>query len=152
MANLLNAHFRRTNRENANDITFDPDMLKLLLAIDETKTIGEIAKEVGLSSVAFKASLVKLVKLNLIERVEETGDYVHEDFLKTVSETLVQLMGPLGEMLIEEVAEDMQLHGRKIPKSTLADFIYNIAREIPAEKQSNEFKKAMLEEMKKYIE
>ena len=127
-------------------------MLKLLLAIDAGKNIGQIAKEVGLPPAAFKASLVKLVKLQLIERVEETGDYVHDDFLKTVSETLIQLMGPLGEVLIEEVAEEMQIRGRKIPKSTLADFIYNIAREIPAEKQSNEFKKTMLEEMKKYIE
>ena len=39
MASKLDAHFRKTNIASANEITFDPDMLKLLMAIDEKKTL-----------------------------------------------------------------------------------------------------------------
>ena len=63
MANLLDMHFRKTNLASHNEITFDADMLKLLMAIDEDKTIRQIAGDVALTPTAFKESLMKLIKL-----------------------------------------------------------------------------------------
>ena len=107
-----------------------------------------VSKTFGSS--AFKESLIKLIKLKLIEQAEvaAAGSYVGEAFLTRMREVLVSLTGPLGEVLIEETAEDMNLDTAKIPRAKVGDFVYNIANQVPGEKQKNEFSAAMLEEIK----
>ena len=150
MANLLDMYFRKTNLVSNNEITFDSNMLKLLMAIDENKTIRQIAADVNLPFSDFKESLVKLIKLKLIEQMEAAGpaSFVGEAFLERTREVLVQLTGPLGGMLIEETAEQMSLVDTKIPRASVADFIYNIAKQMPGEKQKTEFRTVMLKEIK----
>ncbi len=150
MANLLDMCFRKTDLASTGEITFTADMLKLLMAIDANKTIRQIAADVELTPSAFKESLMKLIKLKLIEQAEATApmSYVGEAFLERTRETLVELIGPLGEMLIEEAAEQMGLDVTKIPKANVGDFIYNIANQMPGEKQKNEFRTVMLAEIK----
>jgi hypothetical protein len=150
MANLLDMHFRVTDLASSDEISFDSDMLTLLMAIDQNKTIRQIAGEVSLSQAAFKESLIKLIKLKLIEQADPSGpeSYVGEAFMARLEEVLISVAGPLGQMLIEETAEDMKLDIKKIPRARVADFVYNIANQVPGEKQQNEFRTAMLEEIK----
>lgn len=150
MANLADMHFRKTNLASNNEITFDADMLKLLMAIDEEKSIRQIAGGVDLTPSAFKESLMKLIKLKLIEQVEvaAAGSYVGEAFMVRLREVLIALTGPLGEVLIEEAAEEMNLDPAKLPRAKVGDFVYAIANQVPGEKQKNEFSTAMLEEIK----
>ncbi len=150
MANLLDMHFRKTDLASTNEITFDSDMLKLLMAIDETKTVRQIAGALALSPAAFKQSFVKLVKLKLIEQVADAAPttYVSEGFLDKTREVLIGLTGPLGEVLLEETAEQMNLEMNQIPQDRLGDFIYNLANQMPGEKQKNEFSTVMLKEIK----
>ena len=151
MANLLDMHFRKTNLASSNEITFDSDMLKLLMAIDEDKTIRQIIGDVAMTSSAFKKSLMKLIKLKLIEPVDAAAivAYVGEAFIARLREVLVALTGPVGEVLMDEVAEEMNLDAGKIPRDQVGDFVYNIANQIPGEKQKNEFSTVMLAEIKK---
>ena len=150
MAKLLDAHFRKTNLASLNEITFDAAMLKLLLAIDEDRTIRQIAGDADLTPSAFKESLMKLIKLKLIEQVAAAAvvAYVGEAFMARLQEVVVSLTGPLGEVLIEETAKDMNLDIKKIPRARVGDLVYNIANQMPGEKQKNEFRTAMLEEIK----
>jgi len=151
MANLLDMCFRKTNLTSNSEITFNADMLKLLVAIDGNKTIRQIAADIELTPSAFKESLVKLIKLKLIERAVATapGTYVSEAFLERTREILIQLAGPLGVVLIEEATEQMNLDVTKIPRDSVGDFIYNIAKQMPGEKQKNEFSAVMLKEIKR---
>lgn len=150
MANLLDMYFRKTNLASNSEITFDSDMLKLLMAVDENKTIRQVAADVAMTPSSFKESLVKLIKLKLIEQVEAAApaSYVGEAFLERTREVLIQLTGPLGEVLVEETLEDMNLDATKLPREIVGDFIYNIAKQMPGEKQKNEFSTVMLEEIK----
>ena len=148
MANLLDSHFRRTNTNTANEITFDPDMLKLLMAIDERKTLRQIAAEINLKPEVFKQSFTKLFKLKLIEESEDKTAFVDAAFIDRIKATLVELAGPLGEVLIEDAAADQNMRLDRIPKTDIADLIYRITQSIPGEKEQNAFRKVMLEEMK----
>jgi len=149
MANLLDMCFKKTNLASTSEITFDSDMLKLLMAVDDSKTIRQIAADVELTPSAFKESLIKLIKLKLIEQVETAipVSYVGDAFLERTREVLVDLTGPLGEVLIEETAEQMGLDMTQIPRDRVGDFIHNIARQMPGEKQKNEFSTVMLKEI-----
>ncbi len=140
--------FRKTSIKPSNDINFDSDTLMLYLAIDDKKPILEIFKETKLHRSTFKECLLKLYKLKLIEQVAEEVDYVEPAFLNRLREVLIDVAGPLGEILMEEAADEMNLELTKIPKTKVADFVYQVASDIPGEKQAAEFKKVMLQEIK----
>lgn len=148
MANLTNSRFKKTDRASSQEFTFDSDMLKLLLAIDERKTVRELSIEVGMTQSTFKDTFVKLVKLGLIEQVADEVDVVDESFIENMREALIQLIGPLGAVLVDDTAEDMGWTASSVPVPNLADFVAAVAKEVPGIKQSNEFKKQMLQEMR----
>jgi len=145
---LQDARFRKTNFTAHDETVFDADMLKLLMAIDEGKPVLQIAKEIKMDPAAFRESFLRLYKLKLIEEVKQKIVYVDELFITRLKETLVSLTGPLGGILMEETAEKMNLQLSRIPKSTVADFVYQVAKEIPGEAQQAEFKKLMIQEIK----
>ena len=143
MANILDAHFKKTERADQGEISFDPNTLRLLLAVDESKTIREVAKEVKMSTEVFKASLIRLIKLKLIEQVEDPSDLLDPALMVELKETLVQLMGPMGELLIEDAAEELSVAPDRIPSAATERFINAVAKRIPGQKQQALFKTAM---------
>jgi hypothetical protein len=123
-------------------------MLKLLMAIDEGKPILQIAKEIDMAPAVFRESFMRLYKLKLIEEVQQKIVYLNEFFITHLKEALINLTGPLGAILVEETAEKMNMQVSRIPRSMVADFVYQVAKEIPGEKQQAEFKKLMIQEIK----
>lgn len=148
MANLADVCFKKTDRASSQEFAFDTDMLKLFMAIDGQKTVKEVSQEVQLGTSKFKDTFVKLRKLGLIEKAGNEEACVEESFIDNMRATLIQLIGPLGEVLVLDAVEDMGCKTNRIPVSSLASFVVAVAKEIPGNKQSNEFKKRMIEEMK----
>jgi hypothetical protein len=145
---LQDARFRKTNFTSHDETVFDADMLKLLMAIDEGKPVLQIAKEINMEPAVFRESFLKLFKAKLIEEVKQKIVYTDEAFLTRLKETLVNLTGPLGGILMEEIAEKMNFEVSRIPKSSIADFVYQVAKEIPGDKEQAEFKRVMIQEIK----
>lgn len=143
MRRLQDVYFRKTDLALKGNMAFDKNMLVLLLAIDEKKSILDVAREVQLDTDVFKKCLVKLHKLKLIEKVEKKIEYLNGSFLNSVSSNLVNLLGPLGEMLLEEAAEQLDMELSAIPKNRMHDFLDTVAKEIPGEKQREDFQTAM---------
>ena len=145
---MNNIRFKITNKTTNSEMKFNSDLLNLYLAIDEKKTLGELFKETKLNPVVFKKCLLNLLNLKLIKpiKVDDTA-YINHIFLDRLREVLIDLSGPMGELLIEQAAEDMNLRINKIPVSKISDFVYQIASTIPGEKQAAEFKKIMVQEI-----
>ena len=143
MANALDMRFRRIERADENEITFDADSLRLYLAIDEKKKLRDVAADVHMAMPVFKTNLLKLIRLKLIEPFEDQTMFVTEADLEQIRATLVALIGPLGTVLMSEAAKDLKLRPVKIPKAMAPRFIDCIARGIPGDKQCQEFKRIM---------
>jgi hypothetical protein len=146
---MAKMHFRKVTRLDSSEICLDADMIRVLIAIDETKDIAKVAKEVSMDAPAIKATISKLLELNLIEPVREKGAYLDEGFIQSLKKNLSRAVGPMAEILIEDVAADLNLSTREIPREQAAEFIGSLAMEIPDEESSVQFKKAMLELIKK---
>lgn len=140
---------KKTSIQSNNVVDMNADMLKLYLAIDEKKPILEIFQETELERTAFKESLIRLYKMKLISQVDESSDYIDESLLNRFHEVLLEVAGPMGGVLLEDTAEEMNLELTKIPKSQIADFVYRVGSNIPGTKQATEFKEIMLAEIKK---
>ena len=148
MADISNVCFQKAEREISRDVTIDSDMLKVLMALDGKKTVREVSVAVDMGKALFKSTFLKLYKLGLIEKVGEAQASVTPSFIAQMRETLIQLIGPLGSILVDDAAEEMGWEVNRIPVTRVADFVVAVAREIPGDQQSNEFKKQMIQEIK----
>lgn len=136
--------FRKVIRKDSDEISLDTDMIRLLIAIDENKSLYQIAEEVDMETTTLKKTLSKLLEQRLIEPVKKDIPYLDRVFLEALRINLSKIIGPMAEILIEDVVADMELKTSEIPVNQAAELINNLSLEIPEEKGRIEFKKSML--------
>jgi len=137
-------YYRKVIRKNNDAVSLDADMIRLLIAVDENKNLYQIAEEVDMGSLAFKTALSKLLDQGLIEPVQKDIPVLDQTFIETLRLHLSRAIGPMAEILIEDIAEEMEVDPAAIPVSQAAELIAHLSLEIPDEKNQMLFKKAML--------
>ena len=140
----VDLYFRKVIRKDSDEISLDADMIRLLIAIDENKSLYQIAEEVDMQATTLKTTLSKLLEQGLIEPVKKDIPYLDRLFLEALRINLSKVIGPMAEILIEDVVDDMNLTASEIPTNQAAELINNLSLEIPEEKNRIEFKKSML--------
>ena len=141
--------FRKVERLDSEEICLDADMIRLLIAIDETKEMALIAKEVGMDLTTLNQTLKKLVELRLVEPIKRDSPNLNKRFFIALKMNLSKAVGPMAEILIEDVLTDMELRASAIPKNQAAELISTLSLEVPDEDARIQFKKEMLEIIKK---
>jgi hypothetical protein len=141
--------FRKIAPAKSNEIRLNADMIRLLMAIDESKDVLQLSKETGMDISKLNQILSKLLKLNLIEPVEKSNRFLSKKFLDSLRANLSEAVGPMAQILIEDTVAEMGLKLSEIPDHQAAELIGNIAQEVPEENNQIEFKKTMIEIMKK---
>jgi hypothetical protein len=96
-----------------------------------------------------KANLEKLLQQGLIEPVKKDLPVLDRIFLQALKINLSKVIGPMSEILIEEVVSDMQLTSPGIPVDQAAELITTLSHEIPDEEKRVEFKKSMMDILNK---
>lgn len=142
------SYYRKITRIDSNEICLDADMIRLLIAIDETRQIEEIAVEVGMDDFTVQTTLGKLLELKLIEPVKKAGSYLGDDFVQSLTNHLAHAVGPMAEILIDDVAAEMGMPVAELSRSQAAELVSTLAVEIPEEENRIQFTKAMLELIK----
>jgi hypothetical protein len=144
--------FKKTERIDNDEVCLDADMIRVLIAIDESKNLDQVGREVGMSVTDFQETLSQLIKLNLIEPIGKDVAYLDESFIQEMQATLSQAVGPMAEILISEAAAGMNLSVSQIPKMQVAELINALSMEIPDEESKIHFKKAMIHLIKSKLE
>jgi len=139
-----NTYYRKVIRSDNDEISLDADMIRLLLAIDESKSLTQIAEEVDMSRTTFKNALSRLLKQGLIEPVQKDFPVLDKSFLEVLRINLSKAIGPMAEILIADVVEEMDLDAAAIPVNLAAELITQISLEVPEEESQIQFKKSML--------
>jgi hypothetical protein len=141
---ITSLYYRKRIRKDIQNVSLNADMIRLLLAIDERKSIYQIAAEVELSSAALRENLSKLVQQGLVEAVLTDAPIADKMFLEAVRLNLSRVIGPMAEILIEESMADLKISPSGIQLNQAAELINHVALEIPDEKSRIRFKKSML--------
>ena len=94
----------------------------------EEAVVREVAEEIG-----FNVEVVELVAV--LDRI----------FLQALKINLSKVIGPMSEILIEEVVSEMELTSPGIPVDQAAELISSLSHEIPDEEKRIEFKKSMMD-------
>ena len=137
-------YYRKVIRNDDDKVSLDADMLRLLIAIDENKSLYQIAEEVDMGNTSFRKALSKLLKQGLIEAVEKNMPVLGKSFLETLRISLSRAIGPMAEILIEDVVAEMELNPVAVPVHQAAELITNLSLEVPDEDSRIQFKKSML--------
>jgi hypothetical protein len=137
-------HYRKVIRSDNDEISLDADMIRLLIAIDESKSLNQIAEEVDMDNTALKNALSKLLNQGLIEAVPKDNPVLGKSFLEALKINLSKAIGPMAEILIEDVTDDMGLDSSAIPTNQAAELITQLSLEVPDEENQIRFKKSMI--------
>jgi hypothetical protein len=138
------AYYRKVIRKDNDAVSLDADMIRLLIAIDENKNLYQIAEEVDMGTAAFKKALSNLLNQGLIEPVQKDIPVLDQAFIETLRINLSRAIGPMAEILIEDMAEEMELDSSTIPVNQAAELIAHLSLEVPDEDNRMQFKKSML--------
>jgi hypothetical protein len=138
-------------RKDSDEISLDADMIRLLIAIDENRSLYQIAEEVDMDTTTLKSTLSKLLEQGLIEPVKKDVAYLDRVLLEALRINLSKVIGPMAQILIEDVVSDMNLKSSEIPINQAAELINNLSLEIPDEKDRIDFKKSMLTILNKSV-
>lgn len=137
-------YFRKRIRRDLEPVSLDADMIRLLLAIDERKSLYQIAAEVEMDAAAFKKNLKKLLAQGLIETVQKAAAVVDGSFLPTVRLHLARIIGPMADIVVDDGVAELKLDADGLPVEQAAELINRLALEIPAEDDRIRFKKAAI--------
>jgi hypothetical protein len=141
---LPQRYFKKTIRKNMEEITLDAEMIRLLMAIDENKNISQVARAAEMNLSQVRDVLAKLLKLELVVPVKKDVTYLEQSFINLLKTKLTESVGPMGEILIEDILDEMGLQIDRIPVNAAPDFVRNIAREIPQEENRTLFEDVIL--------
>ncbi|MBT8369677.1 MAG: hypothetical protein KJO34_01865 [Deltaproteobacteria bacterium] len=144
LTNRTDIYYRKVIRKDNDKVLLDADMIRLLIVIDENKSLYQISEEVDMGNTAFMEALSKLLDQGLIEPVKKDIAVLDETFLEILRMNLSKAIGPIAEILIEDLTADMQLNPSAIPVNQAAELIAQLALEIPGEENQMQFKKSML--------
>jgi hypothetical protein len=137
-------YFRKRIRKDLAPVSLDADMIRLLLAIDERKSLYQIAAEVDMDAAAFKTNLKKLLEQGLIESVQKAGALVDKSFLPSLRMNLARMIGPMADIVVDDSVAELRLDAAAIPLEQAAEIINRVALEIPDEDGRIRFKKSMI--------
>ncbi len=138
------AYYRKVIRKDNDQVSLDADMIRLLIAIDENKSLSQIAEEVNMGNATFNKALSKLLDQGLIGQVKKDIPLLDQSFIETLRINLSRAIGPMAEILIEDLAAEMELTPSEIPIDQAAELIANLSLEVPDEEIRMQFKKSML--------
>ena len=141
--------YRKIHRTDHDQIALDAEMVRLLIAIDEKKSLSQIAAEVQMEPMALKKNLGKLIQLGLVEPIKKGLPVLDKIFLQALNINLSRAIGPMAEFLIEEVTSEMEITDPGIPVHQAAEMITTLSHEIPDPEKRIEFKKSMMDILNK---
>jgi hypothetical protein len=137
-------YFRKKVGKGSQTVSLDADMIRLLLVIDEHKSIYQIAAEVEMDAATFKKTLRRLLGQGLIESVPRKTPLLGKTFLHAVRLNLSRAIGPMAQIILEDTVAEMSFDPSGIPVDQAAGLINRLALEIPDEEIRIQFKKAMI--------
>jgi hypothetical protein len=137
--------FKKSIRAETTHITMDADMIRLLVAVDENKDMSQIAKETGLDEYTLRDNLAKLLRLGLIEPVSKSIRYLDRTFHDILSRNLTLIVGPMGDVILDDILADMGISAHKIPVHRAAELIRKVGEQIPDQESRSRFEQTMLQ-------
>ncbi|MCU0540034.1 MAG: hypothetical protein MUF46_09150 [Desulfobacterales bacterium] len=140
--------FQRLRPAGGGDLKLSSTALDILLELDGKSDLDQIAVRSGQPMTEVRSAVTLLLTQGLIEAVEACEPVVPRAALQRIRAAVINAIGPVGEFMLEEKAEEMGQAIESFPLLMLPELIENIALEIRRPAASLAFKQQMIELIK----
>ena len=135
---------KRTVRADLGEVSLDSKMLQVLMELDGTKNLGQVARSLNMNMKSLRIILNKLYKLHLCETAKDAVPTLGRDFFNYLSAELSRAMGPIADVVIEDEISEMGEVQSKFPAHRAAELVDMLARQILREERKVSFQQAMV--------
>jgi len=145
MAKLV---LKRTVRADLGEVSLDSEMLQVLMELDGTKNLGQVAQSLNMNLKQLRSILNRLYKLHLCETAKEVVPKLDKSFFHYLSVELARAMGPIADVVIEDEINEMGERQLKFPAHRAAELVDLLARQILREERKVAFQQAMVRKLR----
>jgi hypothetical protein len=144
--------FKRIVRDDIGNFSLDSNMLAVLMELDGSKRLDQVAQKVGINLGTMRDVIARLLELKLIEPISQAVSVIDKDFYNYLLDQLSMAIGPIAEVLIEDQITDMGYNQSQFPAHRAAELIDLLSRDIQRDEKKVVFKQNMVEKLreKKY--
>lgn len=139
---------KRTVRADLGEVSLDSEMLQVLMELDGTKNLGQVARSLNVNMKHLRSVLNKLHKLHLVEVAKDAMPTLGRDFFNVLSNELSRAMGPIADVVIEDEINDMGEDPSKFPAHRAAELVDQLARQIIREERKVAFQQSMVKKLR----
>ncbi len=139
---------KRTVRADLGEVSLDSEMLQVLMELDGTKNLGQVAHSLNMNLKQLRSILNRLYKLHLCETAKEAIPKLDKAFFHYLSAELSRAMGPIADVVIEDEVSEMGESQLKFPSHRAAELVDLLARQILREERKVSFQQAMVRKLR----
>jgi hypothetical protein len=132
--------FQLSVKNEPGEVTLDKEMLVVIRELDGKKSIGMVAKNIGLELGKLKEIIAKLLTHGIIALVSQSMPMMKEDFFIYLTDELSKATGPMAEVLIDEAVTSLDCTQSLFPRHRVQELIDLLAPKIFREEKRAAFK------------
>jgi hypothetical protein len=130
-------------------VSLDPEEWRALTQVDGLRDVSEIADAMGLDEFSASRVLAGLVATGLLEAKARpgvaAGPSLNGNFFTRLDEEFVEVVGPLGPVIIDDEIADMGETREYFPRDKVAELVERISADIDGESKKARFQQIMLD-------
>ena len=153
IANLSQVIFKMSTGDLANEVNLKPEAWRILTQINGTRTVSDIAKNIGMDEATAINVADSLFKAHILEvapgSVRPSSESVDTAFFNSVTKELARAMGPLASIIVEDEINALGESMENFPRDRLADLIESVSEAIKDNNKRINFQRVMLEAIRK---
>ena len=140
--------FRQVFRENGEKVSLNSKLLRVFLELDGKKALDTVARNIGLSMADMRSVVIKLIDLQLIEKVENDIPFLDSEFFNLLQAQLLLAVGPIADILIEEELGEFGYTTERFPADQAAKLVERLSLNIQRTDKKEAFLVSVVEIMK----
>ena len=149
----FNTKFKKTGHEPSGSVKLKGKDWEVLNAIgDEPVSVLDLAQQLNAREMDVAGNLYTLVEADLLESAGTAKpvqrEVVNEKFFKTVENELIQLIGPVASIIIDDVVDSFGEDRAGFPKDKVPAFVEGVSNEIYDPAKQVSFQQFMLKQIK----
>lgn len=122
--------------EGGTAVQLDAGTWRLMSKIDGVRPVAQIAQDLGLSLETVIAQLSALAAGGVVRLATQVSTPVPQGFVDALYTAVIQIMGPLGDMLVDDALSNAELDSSALTTSDLPKLIAAIEAEVATERRA----------------
>jgi hypothetical protein len=140
--------FRQVVRGKGKKVSLSSKLLRVFLELDGKKALDTVAGNIGLSMADMRTVVIKLLELQLIEKVENEIPFLDSEFFNLLQAQLLLAVGPIADILIEEELGEFGFTAERFPADQAAKLVEQLSLNIQRKDKKEAFLMRVVETMK----